>query len=366
MLITNNNQLKNYTAPHRLWQGIPSIECTKGGRLYVALYSGGDGEPRCGNYCLLLKSDDHGMTWSEPLAVALEGNTARAYDPALWIDPLDRLWFIWSSSPDYCVKASLCTDPDADTPVFSKERTVAYDVMLNKPTVTKSGDWLFPAAVWEPHLIPADHGMGPSPHPTGAHVFVSRDMGESFSILGTARGENRSFDEHMILENGDGTLSMYTRTFYGIGVSHSADGGKTWSRITDSGIAGPSSRFHIRRLPSGRILLVNHHNFTGRNNLTAFLSEDDGKTFPHTLLLDARDQVSYPDAAVGENGRIYIVYDRERGARYEQTVDYSNYAREILMSSITEEDILAGKLVSPASALRLPVSALGRREPQNH
>lgn len=365
MLITDKSSLKRFSAEHRLWQGIPSVECTKKGCLWVAFYSGGDGEPRCGNYCLLIKSDDGGRSWSETVAVAFEGADARAYDPALWIDPLGRLWFFWSVSPDYAVKAVLCEDPDADVPQFSKEKHIGFDVMLNKPTVTESGDWLFPCAVWEPGLIPpAKNGAGPSPHPTGAHVFLSRDEGKTFSHLSSATGADRSFDEHMILENTDKTLSMYTRTGYGIGISRSADGGRTWTAIEDSGIPNPCSRFYIRRLPSGRVLLVAHHKFTGRNNLAAFLSEDGGKSFPHVLLLDGRTDVSYPDAAVTPDGQIAIVYDRERGARYRESADYSRHAREILLALITEEDILAGKPVSPHSALKIPVSALGYRDTQ--
>lgn len=364
MLITDESTLRRFAEVHRLWQGIPSVECTKNGRIFVAFYSGGRSEGQ-GNYCLLVKSDDGGRTWSAPLAVALEGDTARAYDPALWIDPLGRLWFFWSVSPDYCVKTALCDDPDAPTPTFSDERSVVYDVMLNKPIVTAAGDWLFPAAVWEPSLVPpASFGAGPTPHPTGAHVFVTRDAGKSFSLLGSALGERRSYDEHMLLEHPDGTLSMYTRTLYGIGLSHSTDGGRSWSPIVDSGIPNPCSRFHIRRLPSGRVLLVAHHNFTGRNNLSAFLSEDGGETFPHVLLLDERAQVSYPDAAVTQDGRIHIVYDRERGARYSPSVDYTDSAREILLATVTEEDILAGRILHPESALRVPVSALGRRDTQ--
>jgi photosystem II stability/assembly factor-like uncharacterized protein len=364
MLITQKEALKQYTEDARLWQGIPSVECTKRGRLFVTFYSGGEGEPRCGNYCLLLKSDDGGKSWSDPIAVAYDGEAARTYDPALWIDPLDRLWFVWSASPDYRVEAAICDDPDAEELVFSDPIRVGFDVMLNKPLV-RGEDWLFPCTVWEPSIVPpAKWGAGPSPHPTGAHVFVTRDAGKTFSLLGSANGENRSFDEHMILENRDGTLSMYTRTTYGIGKATSTDGGATWSPITDSGIPNPCSRFHIRRLPSGRVLLVAHHEFTGRNNLAAFLSDDDGKTFPHVLLLDGRESVSYPDAAVAADGRIYTVHDRERGARYRESVDYSNAAREILISSITEEEILAGKLVHPDSYLARPVSALGRRETQ--
>ena len=49
--------------------------------------------------------------------------------------------------------------------------------------------------------------------------------------------------------------------------------------------------------------MINHKDFTGRNNLTAFLSEDGGKTWPYTLLLDARSGVSYPDV-IESNGAL--------------------------------------------------------------
>jgi hypothetical protein len=45
--------------------------------------------------------------------------------------------------------------------------------------------------------------------------------------------------------------------------------------------------------------------------MTAYLSEDDGKTWPHTLLLDTRS-TSYPDACQGKDGTLYIVHDLGR------------------------------------------------------
>jgi hypothetical protein len=87
--------------------------------------------------------------------------------------------------------------------------------------------------------------------------------------------------------------------------------------------------------------LVNHVDFTGRNNLAALLSDDDGKTWPHRLLIDERDHVSYPDAVEAEDGRILVVYDRDR---YGQ--------REILLASLTEADILAGRATDPRSWLQ--------------
>ena len=56
MLITDKKQLLEYTADKRLWQGIPSVEVTKGGRTFVAFYSGGIAE-QIGNYVVLIMSE---------------------------------------------------------------------------------------------------------------------------------------------------------------------------------------------------------------------------------------------------------------------------------------------------------------------
>ena len=172
----------------------------------------------------------------------------------------------------------------------------------------------------------------------------------------------------MLVEKRDGTLWMLVRTFDGIGESFSSDGGRTWSPGQKSHIDGPCSRFFIRRLSSGCLLMINHYKFShridlddimrqgnvkrwkGRSHLTAMLSEDDGATWPYTLLLDERDEVSYPDAKEADDGYIYVTYDHQRVTK-----------REILMARFTEQDILSGRLQSSRSALRILVNkALGQ------
>ena len=92
--------------------------------------------------------------------------------------------------------------------------------------------------------------------------------------------------------------------------------------------------------------------------MTAYLSDDDGKTFPHKLLLCDDGQISYPSAVLGKNGAIYIVYDQGRGTVGQHT---------IFLSKITEKDVLAGKRVDGDSFLNRIVSRPsdqggGRRE----
>ena len=310
MLITDREALLRYTSVHRSWQGIPGIERTASGRLFATFYSGGETED-LGNYAMVVKSDDDGKSWSEPLAVAYFGEEARAYDPCLWIDPRGRLWFFIAVMPDHRELAFVCDDPDADKLSWSEEIRVGEDVMMNKPTVTRDGRWLLPIAIWNDGVtvkIPTEHS------PKLSSVYESRDNGKTFSRIGGAETPRRSYDEHMVIEKSDRSLLMFVRTVYGIAKSESFDGGVTWTEGTDTGLGGPNSRFFLRRLQSGRILLINHNNSEKpRSGLTAYLSEDEGDTFPYALLIDERLDVSYPDAVEAPNGLIYAVYDRERG-----------------------------------------------------
>jgi len=115
--------------------------------------------------------------------------------------------------------------------------------------------------------------------------------------------------------------------------SFSADRGRTWTDPAASTIANPGSRFFVRRLASGSLLLVNHYKFKGRSHLTAQISGDDGKSWNEGLLLDERVGVSYPDGVQAKDGTISIVYDRDRQG-----------AGEILMATFREKDVAAGRM----------------------
>jgi hypothetical protein len=68
-------------------------------------------------------------------------------------------------------------------------------------------------------------------------------------------------------------------------------------------------------------------------------------------LLDERTGVSYPDGTQSPDGTIYLIYDYRRGDKYALGND-----REILCVMITEEDIIAGKLVNDNSKLIIRVN----------
>jgi predicted neuraminidase len=150
----------------------------------------------------------------------------------------------------------------------------------------------------------------------------------------------------MIVELRDGRLWMLARTKGNPHESFSSDKGATWSEPKPSAIQNINARFFLRRLASGKLLLVKNgpptERLTKRSHLSAFLSDDDGKTWSDGLLLDERSGVSYPDGFQSPDGLIHILYDWNR-----------HTDAEILMARFREEDVLAGKLVTRDAALRM-------------
>jgi hypothetical protein len=341
-----------YQTPARQFQGIPGIEITDGGRLWATWYTGGVNEgPE--NYVVLVTSADRGLTWSEPvLVVDPPGAHIRAYDPALWHDPLGRLWLFWSqcfSPKDGIISDGVngvwgmhSADPESAAPRWSVPQRLAHGVMMNKPLLLSSGEWAYPTAVWNDLIVPSPAWVREH---CRSNLTVSTDQGRTYERRGGAEVPQRCFDEHHIVELGDGRLWCLVRTNYGIGQSFSSDRGRTWTPGLDSGLGGPNARFFIRRLQSGRLLLVNHRvdpeTRAVRCKLAAWLSDDDGASWFGGLMLDERPGVSYPDGVQDREGTIWVIYDRER---------YTS--GDILFARFREEDVVAGRCVSGVAALR--------------
>ena len=357
-----------YWTANRQFQGIPGIAVAPSGRLWATWYTGGTGEGP-DNYVVLVTSADQGATWSEPVAVVAPPGNIRSFDPTLWHDPAGRMWWFWAQS--YSPKLGEIMDgrggvwgvhtseSDSPNPMFSAPQRIANGVMMNKPTVLSSGEWALPTAVWTYHA-PEVEALRAERF---SNIVVSTDEGRSFVRRGGADVPDRSYDEHMIVERRDGRLWILVRTQYGIGQSFSKDRGRTWSPGEDSGLGGPNSRFFIRRLASGNLLLVNHADIPAaeaaalclggktwrpRRKLTACLSEDDGQTWKGGLVLDEREQVSYPDGAQDAQGLIRVIYDHDR-----------NGQGNIFMAAFCEEDVLAGACRSPGAKLKILVNRTG-------
>ncbi len=336
-----------YGSDRRMFQGIPGVERASNGRLWAAWYGGGTGEGD-ENYVMLVTSNNDGKTWSDLRLVIDPPDPVRAFDPCLWHDPTGRLWLFWAQSYHRFdgragVWAIVTSNSESEDPAWSDPRRLCNGVMMNKPTVLSSGEWLMPACVWgaSKRTDVPEEDKRPS-------VYASIDCGSSWARRGGPIVPDGSFSEHMVVEQRDGRVWMLVRTEYGIGESYSADQGRTWGVLRPSSIQHATSRFFIRRLGSGSILLVKHgpiQQRTGRSRLTAYLSRDDGRSWSGGLLLDEREGVSYPDGVQGPDGRIYIIYDYSRHG-----------AKQIFLAVFTEADVALGEVCTRDARLRLLVN----------
>jgi hypothetical protein len=348
---------------------IIGIDRTPKGRLWAAWVGNGDSP---NGFFMLATSDDDGKSWSKPRLVidpqdgVHEANgvkveyTRRALVGNLWTDPLGRLWCFFDQSLGYfdgrCGDWFIrCDEPDAAEPKWTAPVRFADGCTLNKPAVLSNGDWLLPVALWTrdrigPGYLKESHKELDAIRM--ANVFASTDQGKTWTRRSGVAFPETDFDEHMIVERNDGSLWMLARTKKGISESFSSDKGMTWSAPQPSAIQNVSARFFIRRLASGKLLLVKNGpidlRLPRRSSMMAFLSNDDGRTWGNGLLIDDRAEVSYPDGFQAPNGDIHILYDWNRHSD-----------AEILHVKFTETDILARNkltktVVNKAHAPHLP------------
>lgn len=340
-----------YSEAIRKFQGCPTIAVTKGGRIFAGWYSGGWCEPNIENYNLLVYSDDSGKTWTDPMLI-IPSNKAeliQALDIQLWISPEGRLHVFWVQNNvrlaekgvrGYCVDGyifddnthaewvTVCDDPDAEILEFSAPVCLDKGFLRCKPLVLQSGRWM---------------NFNYSQDGTRYEYSISDDNGKTYLHKYGAQKIATPFDETMAYRRNDGSIRLLARSYLGeLAESISYDNGETWSEAALSGIVSPNTRFFVSRTPSGRILLINNDDRLSRTNMTIYLSDDDGATWKYKKCIDSRADISYPDADF-YNGRIYMVYDRERCG-----------AKEILFLSFTEDDITDENYVLRPSIISKP------------
>ena len=343
-------------------------EITPKGRHWVAWIGNCD----CPNAILLAaKSDDGGKTWSRP-CIVIDAQSPKLPVPRtvivgnFWTDPTGRLWLFFDQNMNLQdgrggLWVTVCDNPDADEPVWSAPKRIWHGCMLNKPTVLSSGEWLLCTYLMQTehtysvHTNPAHHWGYYNVHTfsqlepyRGVNLLASKDQGKTWELRSVQKFPNPDWHEPMVVEKKNGQLWMLTRTGTGIMETFSDDKGYTWTDpIPSEKFKHPNSRFFFRKLASGRILLIkngdklNEHN--GRNQFSAWLTEDDGQTWKGGLVIEDRPNVSYPDGTQAPDGTIYVTYEHNRGPG------------EITMAKFTEEDVLAGKIVNPDSRLKMVV-----------
>ena len=338
------------------------FERTPGGRIWITWIAGGDNQSA---YVMTAWSDDEGLSWTHPKFIipnelSPHGIKRSLLTSVLWTDPLGRLWWVFNCSlGSFDGRAgtwySICDNPDSNSPRWSVPVRIWHGSSLNRPQVLSDGTWIMGIALWRHSVINGFPGqrwgfdrfngnyMRELDPERKSWLFASKDNGRTWQRRGGVAAEKREFEEPSIIERKDGSLLMYLRTFYGLAETESFDQGFTWTPARPSKVPNANARIFTCRLQSGRLLMVRHQrneaNPSARDNLTAYLSEDEAKTWYGGFRFENRKGVSYPDGFQHPDGRIFIQYDHGR-------IDGS-----LQMSVFTEEDVAAGKVVSDKAVL---------------
>lgn len=341
-ILQNQNTNSKYNKKNRIWQGIPSIGKDRIGNLYAVWASGGIWEGN-ENYLTLSLSKDKGKTWENDKLVIYvnQEDSTRVQDASLFNDKFGNLYIAWAKHIEK--KAILKKQwaeiwysklklSETGTVNYTLPRRVSVGIMLNKPfTSMDTNQMVFPIAVWyagnsalqQPFMYKGKYG-----------VNNLEDFQKVGGITVNVSKEHMVY-EHMFVELKDSTYLGMTRTLDGIYYSKSKDG-KVWDVAKKFTDLGPTAiaRFYLSKLKSGRLIFI-FNNDKNRTKMTICLSDDDGKSWSHKMVIDNDENVSYPDMIETDPGILNIIYD------YNRTPNGT-----IRFVTVKEDDIVNNKTVS--------------------
>ncbi len=287
------------------------------GDLYLVYY-GGAGEYAVDTSVFGSRLKRGGSAWSTPVAIAHDpfrslGNAVvwQAPDGVVWMFYVVRFGETWSTSR---IQAKVSRD-NAET--WSDAFMISLDegmMVRNRPIVLTTGDYLLPVY----HETGHDTEMVA---PDSTSLFLRYDL-KTRQWTPTGRIQSKTGNiQPAVVELAPGHLIAYCRrggdykpTKNGYIVrAESHDGGKTWSEGQNSGFANPNSAIEFLKLKSGALVLVFNDSMTSRTPLTAALSTDGDKTYPHRRnIAEGRNSFAYPIGFQAADGRIHILYTSDQ------------------------------------------------------
>ncbi|MBQ9693424.1 MAG: exo-alpha-sialidase [Kiritimatiellae bacterium] len=279
-------------------------------------------------------SKDKGVTWS-PIRTAIDYKNLPGGkgigDPAILVDPSNnRIWIaalrapssghpIWTSSkgttsPEDCGQFILAYS-DNEGKTWSKPINITeYVKRLQDPDTAnwgllfqgpgagiamKNGTLVFPAQVW-------GH-KGGAPH-HGVLVY-STDHGATWT---SSKAMPWGGSESTVAELPDGSLLLNTREGGGPATritARTTDLGNTWEKINTDPLRQPGNLCQAAYLALNGKLYFSNPNSGGRNTMTLRVSEDNGVTWPRSVVYDPRPCAGYSSTCPVEGNSIGVIYE---------------------------------------------------------
>jgi len=300
------------------------------GEWVVVFMTGGATEPELANHIVLCRSADRGLTWSEPEVVLRYDDRACLLSEVVVHDGemtafvythggFFEDWLVWTiRSSD---NGRTWSEPTAFDPL--PRRTFVRTL-----TASSWGEWLLPFQTYDTVPDPSVSPLSDGSHKQGRNgVLISNDGGLTWRASNSI-GPTAGWAENNVVERADGTLVMLIRAD-GTGHlvrSESTDQGRTWSQPVPTDIPNPGTKFLLKRLTDGRVVLVHNPNSEtrhpnskrqancARNPLALWVSDDDMVTWGHKrVLTDFPGMLAYPDGVVDEEGGyVHFAFDYNR------------------------------------------------------
>jgi predicted neuraminidase len=252
-----------------------------------------------------------GKGWSKPIEVAngvVDGERYPTWNPVLFQPSNGPLLLFYKVGPTPQNWWGMLITSDDGGHTWSEPRRLPDGVLgpiKNKPIELDGGVLLSPSST-------EDKGWR-------VHFERSSDNGKTWEVTKPVNDPDKiAAIQPSLLCHGDGVLQAIGRTRdSGVFQVWSHDDGRTWSKMTTTGLPNPSSGTDAVTLADGRHLLVYNHNpnYKGRSPLNVAIS-DDGKTWRAALVLEDEKEhhagYSYPAVIQTSDGLAHITYTWRR------------------------------------------------------
>lgn len=325
----------------------PGIAECPNGDLLVSWYRG-SGERKADDvavYGARLKAGE--TAWSDAFLMVdtpgfPDGNTA------LWVDDRGRLILYWpvviANTWESCLTQYLVSDDYAGEgcpkwqwrgSIFLKPERFAERMQAGLAERTKLGatdaeinqvaehlrshldDKLSSRLGWQTRCKPTRLPSGRVLLPLYTDLYsvslmaISDDGGETWFASEPLAGFGNI--QPAVLRRDDGTLVAYMRENGPLGkirVAESKDEGMSWGPVGVIDLPNPGSGLDAVRLANGHWAMIYNDTTEGRQSLAVSISEDEGKTWPHTRHLEKQPAGSfhYPAMIQAKDGQIHAVY----------------------------------------------------------